>query len=204
MGHRITGGRPGQSNSRGPGCDYVHIAIACLRASVACDQWLGVTLGRVLAVNASCRKSFACAATCTDCGLSQIRSKSCTPKTNGQAKRLIRASRDATVKRVHHDDHGRPRRHLDPFISACTPGRRPKTVNGVTPCVSFCHCGTSEPERLTIEPIYHMPGLKTPAFAVQDADPIGAGDCFCGADVARRRLGLPVALCLTYACAAGA
>lgn len=42
------------------------------------------------------------------------------------------------------------------------------------------------------------------AFAVAEVDPTGAGDCFGGAYVACRRLGLPVAECLTYACAAGA
>jgi len=42
------------------------------------------------------------------------------------------------------------------------------------------------------------------AFAVEEVDPTGAGDCFGGAYVAARRLGLPVAACLTYGCAAGA
>ena len=43
-----------------------------------------------------------------------------------------------------------------------------------------------------------------PAFVVDELDPTGAGDCFGGAYVAARRLGLPVAVALTYACAAGA
>ncbi len=42
------------------------------------------------------------------------------------------------------------------------------------------------------------------AFAVEEVDPTGAGDCFGGAYVAARRLGLPVETCLTYGCAAGA
>lgn len=42
------------------------------------------------------------------------------------------------------------------------------------------------------------------AFAVAEMDPTGAGDCFGGAYVAARRLGLSVTDCLTYACAAGA
>ncbi|MFN0116308.1 MAG: sugar kinase [Paracoccaceae bacterium] len=42
------------------------------------------------------------------------------------------------------------------------------------------------------------------AFAVAEVDPTGAGDCFGGAYVACRRLGMGVADALTYACAAGA
>lgn len=48
------------------------------------------------------------------------------------------------------------------------------------------------------------PPVSAAAFAVEEIDPTGAGDCFGGAYVACRRLGLPVAEALTYACAAGA
>lgn len=43
-----------------------------------------------------------------------------------------------------------------------------------------------------------------PAFVVEEVDPTGAGDCFGGAYLACRRLGMPVAQALTYGCAAGA
>ncbi|MGI9613258.1 MAG: tagatose kinase [Acidimicrobiales bacterium] len=42
------------------------------------------------------------------------------------------------------------------------------------------------------------------AFEIDELDPTGAGDCFGGAYVASRRLGLTVDEALTYACAAGA
>ena len=45
---------------------------------------------------------------------------------------------------------------------------------------------------------------NAPAFIVKEVDPTGAGDCFGGAYVAARRLGMAVADSLTYACAAGA
>jgi sugar/nucleoside kinase (ribokinase family) len=45
---------------------------------------------------------------------------------------------------------------------------------------------------------------NAPAFIVKEVDPTGAGDCFGGAYVAARRLGMAVAEALTYACAAGA
>ncbi|BDA84410.1 sugar kinase [Aureimonas sp. SA4125] len=46
--------------------------------------------------------------------------------------------------------------------------------------------------------------IDCPAFAVAEVDPTGAGDCFGGAYVALRRLGLAPAEALTYANAAGA
>ncbi len=53
---------------------------------------------------------------------------------------------------------------------------------------------------------YQADGTIThaPAFAVEEIDPTGAGDCFGGAYVTARRLGLPVTQALTYGNAAGA
>ncbi|WP_226925748.1 MULTISPECIES: tagatose kinase [unclassified Meridianimarinicoccus] len=45
---------------------------------------------------------------------------------------------------------------------------------------------------------------RAPAFIVEELDPTGAGDCFGGAYVAARRLGLSTQQSLTYANAAGA
>lgn len=46
--------------------------------------------------------------------------------------------------------------------------------------------------------------VDCPAFQVEEIDPTGAGDCFGGAYVACRRLGMPVGQALDYANAAGA
>ena len=46
--------------------------------------------------------------------------------------------------------------------------------------------------------------LDCPAFAVEELDPTGAGDCFGGAYIACRRLGMPPERALDYANAAGA
>lgn len=46
--------------------------------------------------------------------------------------------------------------------------------------------------------------FHTSAFTVQELDPTGAGDCFGGAYVACRRLGMDIDTALTYGCAAGA
>ena len=113
VGHRITGDRHGQSNSRGVGWEFVHVciddasriavtdiypdekatsAIACLRASVAYYQSLGITVARVMTDNGSCYKSFAFAAACKALNLRHIRTKPYTPKTNGKAERFIQTA----------------------------------------------------------------------------------------------------------------
>ncbi|WP_105370896.1 tagatose kinase [Neorhizobium huautlense] len=46
--------------------------------------------------------------------------------------------------------------------------------------------------------------IDCPGFVVEEIDPTGAGDCFGGAYVACRRLGMPVEQALIYANAAGA
>jgi transposase InsO family protein len=110
IGHRITGDRKGQSNSRGIGWEYVHVAIddasriaftqimpdetktsatLFLKAALAYYQKLGLTVRRVMSDNGSCYRSFAFAKLCKSRKLRHIRTKPYTPKTNGKAERFI-------------------------------------------------------------------------------------------------------------------
>ena len=112
-GHRITGDRTGQSNSRGVGWEYVHVcvddasriaftdifpderkdsAVAFLKACVAFYWRLGVTVTRVMTDNGSCYRSKAFAKACKALKLRHIRTKPYTPKTNGKAERFIQTS----------------------------------------------------------------------------------------------------------------
>jgi transposase InsO family protein len=112
-GHRITGDRKGQSNSRGVGWEYVHVciddasriafakvmpsekkgsAIAFLNAAIAYYESLGVKVERVMTDNGSCYKSFAFRRACKRLGLRHIRTKPYTPRTNGKAERFIQTS----------------------------------------------------------------------------------------------------------------
>jgi len=113
VGHRITGDRKGQSNSRGIGWEFVHVciddasrvafsqvlpdekkesAVAFLKAAVAYYASLGVTITRVMSDNGSCYRSFAFRDACKALGLKHIRTKPYTPKTNGKAERFIQTS----------------------------------------------------------------------------------------------------------------
>ena len=113
VGHRITGDRTGQSNSRGIGWEFVHVAIddasriafsqimpnekkesavAFLKAALAYYQSLGVTVDRVMTDNGSCYRAFDFRDACRDLGLKHIRTKPYTPKTNGKAERFIQTA----------------------------------------------------------------------------------------------------------------
>ena len=113
VGHRITGDRTGQSNSRGIGWEFVHVciddasriafsqilpdekkesAITFLKAAVAYYASLGITVARVMTDNGSCYKAFAFRDACKALGIKHIRTKPYTPKTNGKAERFVQTS----------------------------------------------------------------------------------------------------------------
>jgi transposase InsO family protein len=113
IGHRITGDRTGQSNSRGIGWEFVHVciddhsrvafsqilpdekaqsAVAFLKAAVDYYKSLGVTVTRVMTDNGSCYKSFDFRDACQELGLKHKRTKPYTPKTNGKAERFIQTA----------------------------------------------------------------------------------------------------------------
>jgi transposase InsO family protein len=112
VGHRITGDRAGQSNSRGVGWEYVHVciddhsrtafadirsdekkesAIAPLKAALAWYASLGITVERVMTDNGSCYRSKAFNKACAALGSRHIFTKPYTPRTNGKAERFIQS-----------------------------------------------------------------------------------------------------------------
>jgi transposase InsO family protein len=112
-GHRITGDRTRQSNSRGVGWEFVHVciddasriayaeikkderkgsAVAFLKAAIAYYAKLGITVERVMTDNGSCYKAFAFRKACKRLGLKHIRTRPYTPKTNGKAERFIQTA----------------------------------------------------------------------------------------------------------------
>jgi transposase InsO family protein len=113
VGHRITGDRTGQSNSRGVGWEYVHVciddasriaftdifpdekaisAIVFLKAAVAYYESLGIRVTQVMTDNGSCYKAKDFAKACKALGLKHIRTKPYTPRTNGKAERFIQTA----------------------------------------------------------------------------------------------------------------
>ncbi|PWI50855.1 IS481 family transposase [Rhizobium phaseoli] len=112
-GHRITGDRTGQSNSRGIGWEYVHLAIddhsrlayleilpdetrrSCLRFLFNALRFFkahGVMVQRVMTDNGTSFRSHRYAKALRRLSIKHIRTKPYTPKTNGKAERLVQTA----------------------------------------------------------------------------------------------------------------
>lgn len=86
--------------------------------------------------------------------------------TNGQVERMNRTLKDATVKRYHSASHDELRAHLQLFLDAYNQARRFKALRGITPYEFICRAWTKEPERSTLDPSHHTPGLNTSSSEV--------------------------------------
>lgn len=113
VGHRITGDRTGQSNSRGVGWEFVPVciddhsrvaftqikpdekavsAVDFLKAAVAYYESLGVKIARLMTDNGSCYISQPFAEACKSLSIKHILTKPYTPRTNGKAERFIQTA----------------------------------------------------------------------------------------------------------------
>ena len=113
IGHRITGDRTGQSNARGIGWEYVHLAIddhsrlayseilpdekraSCLGFlfnALRFFRSFGVKVQRVMTDNGVAFRSFRYAKALRLLRIKHLRTKPYTPKTNGKAERFVQTS----------------------------------------------------------------------------------------------------------------
>jgi transposase InsO family protein len=113
VGHRITGQRTGQSNSRGVGWEYLHLAIddhsrlaysqilpdekrgSCLRFlfdALGFFRRHGVAVERVMTDNGSAFRSRRYARALRRLRIKHTRTRPYTPKTNGKAERFVQTS----------------------------------------------------------------------------------------------------------------
>src|SRR6202046_4133510 len=113
IGHRISGDRTSQSNTRGVGWEYLHLAIddhsrlayseilpdekrpSCLRFlfnALRFFRSLGVKVQRVMTDNGVSFRSFRYAKALRRLTIKHLRTKPYTPKTNGKAERFVQTS----------------------------------------------------------------------------------------------------------------
>lgn len=113
VGHRITGDRKGQSNGRGIGWEYLHLAIddhsrvayseilpdekrrSCLRFLFNALRFFrahGVKVERVMTDNGVSFRSFRYAKALRMLKIKHLRTKPYTPKTNGKAERFVQTA----------------------------------------------------------------------------------------------------------------
>jgi len=113
IGHRITGNRSGQSNKRGTGWEYVHVAVddasrlaytellpderkeSAVAFTTRAIEWFagyGANVERIMSDNGSAYKSFAFRDLLAARGIKHKRTRPYTPRTNGKAERFIQTS----------------------------------------------------------------------------------------------------------------
>ena len=113
IGHRITGDRTGQSNRRGTGWEYVHVAVddasrlaytellpterkdSAVAFTARAIDWFAehrVIVERIMTDNGSAYKSFAFRDLLAERGIKHKRTRPYTPRTNGKAERFIQTS----------------------------------------------------------------------------------------------------------------
>ncbi|MGD9542236.1 MAG: IS481 family transposase [Parvularculaceae bacterium] len=83
------------------------------------------------------------------------------PWTNGQAERMNRTLKEATVRRFYYSTHDQLREHLAAFVDAYNFARRLKTLKGLTPYEFICQCWTEQPNRFSLNPTHLSPGLNS-------------------------------------------
>jgi hypothetical protein len=77
---------------------------------------------------------------------------------NGQAERMNRTVKEATVGRFHYETRDQLRSDLTDFVNAYNFGRRLKTLKGLTPYEAICRWWANNPDRFTANPHHEMPG----------------------------------------------
>ena len=113
VGHRITGDRTGQSNSRGVGWEYLHLAIddhsrvaysellpdekrrSCLRFLFNALRFFrthAVKVQRIMTDNGSSFRSYRYGKALRLLKIKHVRTKAYTPKTNGKAERFLQTA----------------------------------------------------------------------------------------------------------------
>lgn len=154
VGHRITGDRTGQSNKRGTGWEYLHVAIddasrlayseilpseradsAIAFAQRALDWFarFGLSVERIMTDNGSAFKSFAYRDLLADKGIRHKRTRPYTPRTNGKAERFIQTSLREWAYANAYQTSAQRNRALAPWISKYNSQRTHSGIGHRTP-----------------------------------------------------------------------
>jgi transposase InsO family protein len=154
IGHRMTGDRTGQSRKRGPGWEFLHVAIddasrlayseilpneradsavPFTRRALAWFQRFGVEVERIMTDNGSAYKSFAFRDLLSEQTIKHKRTRPYTPRTNGKAERFIQTSLREWAYAGAYDTSDQRTTALKPFLTAYNTTRTHSGIQHQTP-----------------------------------------------------------------------